>query len=327
MFKDKRRDALFGAAALLPAAGLGLDWLTRVLFSGSLCETDACEAAGGYLKFSENSLVLLGCLFFLSLFVLSRLPDEKKQYGWSAIWVLLIGALAFDGALMGYQATVPGPFCLLCAGTAAGLFLVLAAAALHGKFWVAFVLGLAVWCGGFSGNLAFEHSQSKGDIAKLPTMEEAAVAERTYIEAEEAEETENAKYCLFFSVNCPHCSEVIYNLARSEPEGRWYFSCVDQDPADLSRLAGIVRHCQEGIFFRILQAKKEHDTERPVPEKVRNAARKASAYFRSMDLPGVPTLVVKKRNGCRLYLPGTGNIARYLLNEGVVQEWYRFKKN
>lgn len=321
-----RREIFFQAAALCCALGLGLEYLLQVKFSASLCGTQACKVVGDFLQLGflgEEDLVLLGFLFFVVLFGLSCLPCRFRGYGWSVIWVLLIGALAFDGALMGYQAAVPAPFCLLCASVAVGLVVVLAGACWRDGFHVAFLLGLAVWFGAFAGNSILDHTKS---VAGTPGMEEAAFAQEVHGDA-----SDDTKYYLFFSLDCRHCSEVLLNLARVRPQGSWSLACIDRAPADLEKLASALARKDggENLFAQILRAKAGdfeagNFTPEDAPAKIRNATQKAVACFQAMNLPGVPALVVEKPNGVRMSFPGTRNIAHFLEEQGVLDTWRSF---
>lgn len=331
---NKRDYIIFGVVLIVCALGLGLEYLLRALGAGSLCGTEACEMTEKYLglaEFGENELVLLGFVFFVVLSGLLVLTWFFKRRPGSrcalvSLWVLIAGALAFDGTLMGYQLSMPGPPCLLCAIVAGAVLAVLAAACWHGKSKSAFAAGLAIWCGGFLGSSLLDHSGPFVDTANRPvSLEEAVVAQKNCCDKRSADE-----YYLFFSLGCSHCGEVLENLALSRPEGRWLLVSIDRDPESLEKLAGAVerKNGQENIFTRILEAKSggfERQENIPggsvIPSEIEKATQKAVAYFKNLDLPGVPVLIVKKQSGVRVILPGTRNIACFLMKEGKLEKW------
>lgn len=333
MLKPEPKDFLLGSVLLAGAAGLGVEFLLQTKFSTSLCGTQACDVAGSHLQagqLGEAGLLFLGFLFFVVLYGLFFLSqkvfrterDVLGRFSRTGFWTLLIGALAFDGALMGYQIITPGPVCVLCAAVAAGLLVVLVVAAWHCGFKAAFVLGLAVWVGSFAGSAILDHGHEKAQsVSDSPGIQEAAAVQEVFDES-------GARYCLFFSFNCSHCSEVLFNLAQSDLSGRWHIACLDRDPEALARLAEVAS--QEGqygnVFMRLMRAKaikiKQNGAESGYPpENLKTASENALACFRNWNLPGVPTLVVEKQNGVRVSLPGTRNIASFLQEEGFLNQW------
>ena len=333
MFKFGSKNFLFGSVLLAGAAGLGVEFLLQTKFSASMCVTKACDVAGSYLQvgqLGEAGLLFLGFLFFVVLYGLFFLSQKVSRTGRNVLgrlsragfWTLMLGALAFDGALMGYQVITPGPVCVLCTTVAAGLLVVLVLAAWHCGFKAAFVLGLAVWVGSFAGSAVLDHGHEKAQsVPDAPGIQEAAAVKEVFDES-------GNRYCLFFSFNCSHCSEVLFNLAQSDLSGCWYISCLDRNPESLARLAEVVS--QEGrygnVFMRLLRAKaakiKQNGVEAGyLPETLKKASKNALACFRNWNLPGVPTLVVEKQNGIRVSLPGARNIASFLLEEGFLNQW------
>ncbi|MEF8824101.1 MAG: hypothetical protein V5A14_05725 [Desulfohalobiaceae bacterium] len=321
MVKGNIRDLVLGAVILLCAVGLSLDYILQSLGVGSLCGTEACEVVGGYVRFGEKWLVMLGSLFFWILFGLFFFACRyERQVLWGVAVLALIGAMAFDGALLGYQFVGLGLMCWICVAVAAGLFLVLVATAWRRASWLLLVAGIAVWCGAFAGNSLLQFTPD------MPRLQETAFLEQS-AEAKQ----DGPQYYFFFSLNCHHCSEVLYNLARVAPtSGTWHFAAVNREPASRAKLAwaaeaGSSEGAERGnAFARILKAKETQISGTPpIPEKVRQATRKAGDYFRSRDFRGVPVLVILKESGVRISLTGVEHISRYLWEQGVVSEWAR----
>jgi len=315
MYITDRRGLVLGGIAFLCAAGLSLDYVLQSMGVGSLCGTQACKVVGGYVRFGEKGLLLLGSLFFWILFGLFFFACRyERSLLWGVAILGLIGALAFDGALLGYQFVGLGLMCWICVGVAAGLALVLVAAAWRRRAWLLLAAGLAVWCGGFAANSLLQVTPD------MPRLQETA-----FLEQGPSDARSGTRYYFFFSLDCPHCSEVLYNLSRVAPvSGTWHFAAVNRDPASRAKLARAVQPSEGGnnVFDRVLQAKRaDVSGNLPVPEGVRRATRKAGVYFRAMGFRGVPVLVVAKRSGIRISLTGVNNISRYLWEEDVVSEW------
>ena len=321
MRKGNIRNLVLGAVILLCAVGLSLDYILQSLGAGSLCGTEACEVVGGYVRIGEIGLLLFGSLFFWILFgVFFFACRYERPVLWAAVVLALVGALAFDGALLGYQFVGLGLMCWLCVAVAAGLFLVLAATAWRRASWLLLLAGIAVWCGAFAANSLLQFTPDMPRLQETAFLEQSAEAKK-----------DGPQYYFFFSLNCPHCSEVLYNLARVAPtSGTWHFAAVNRDPASRAKLAwaaetGSSEGADRGnAFARILKSKKTQISGTPpIPEKVRQATRKAGDYFRSRGFRGVPVLVVLKDNGVRISLTGVEHISRYLWEQGVVSEWAR----
>lgn len=316
MHRADRRGLVLGAAVLLSAVGLSLEYILQAQGAGSLCGTEACEVVGGYVRFGEKGLVLLGSLFFWILFGLFFFACRyERGWLWGTALLGLLGALAFDGALLGYQFVGLGLMCWICAAVGAGLILVLAATAWRRRSLLILAAGLAVWCGGFAANSVLQLTP------EIPRLEETA-----FLEQSDGQKKSGAQHYLFFSLQCGHCAEVLYNLSRVAPvPGSWHLAAVDRDPAARAKLAQAVALAgeeEENAFASVLRAKQAEAPERAgVPQQLRRATRKAGVYFRAMELRGVPVLVVRKASGVRISLTGVDNISRYLWEEGVVSEW------
>jgi len=316
MRKGNIRNLVLGAVILLCAVGLSLDYILQSLGAGSLCGTEACEVVGGYVRFGEKWLVMLGSLFFWVLFGFFFFACRyERPVLWAVVVLALVGALAFDGALLGYQFVGLGLMCWICVAVAAGLFLVLAALAWRRASLFLLVAGIAVWCGAFAGNSLLQFTPDMSRLQETAFLEQSASSGQG-----------GPQYYLFFSLECPHCTEVFYNLARAAPtSGTWHFAAVNRDAPSRAKLAWAASSENgDSAFARILRAKKVELSGNPsVPENVREATRKAGNYFRSRDFGGVPVLVVLKDNGVRISLTGVQHISRYLWEQGVVSEWAR----
>ncbi|MCF8029484.1 MAG: hypothetical protein K9K39_01150 [Desulfohalobiaceae bacterium] len=321
MRKGNIRDIVLGTVILLCAVGLTLEYALQAQGAGSLCGTQACEVVGRYIRIGEIGLLLFGSLFFWILFGLFFFACRyERPVLWGVAVLGLIGALAFDGALLGYQFVGLGLMCWLCVAVAAGLFLVLVATAWRRASWLLLVGGIAVWCGAFAANSLLQFTPHMPSLQETAFLEQSAEAEHN-----------GPQYYLFFSLDCPHCSEVLFNLARVAPiSGTWHFAAVNRDPASRAKLAWAAKaSSSEGAdrgnaFLRILKSKKtEISGSTSIPKKVREATRKAGNYFRSRNFRGVPVLVVLKENGVRVSLTGVEHISRYLWEQGVVSEWAR----
>ena len=293
--------------------GLGLDIYLRVSTGGSICPTEACAIVGDYVKISELNLVALGLTFFALFWGVYFFASRyDKKWLWSGALLLILGALAFDGAILGFQYFTIQQECHLCFGVGAALLLVLLLFAMVRKDVIVLMLGICVWLGGAAG----------GSILNIPDRA-PQLEQLRGITWSGPEAGQWPRFYYFFSLHCPHCTTVLVNLAQNEPRDyNWTLLPLDTSPGDLRKIARAMEtDMQEKNIFqeivRLEQSRVPPDVE--VPENLTGKIEQVRAYFRGNRFSGVPLMIVDERPGRRLILTGGSDILGYLYDQGVIK--------
>jgi len=195
----KHTDKITQGIALLAAAFVGVQMAT-ILFSGdAFCLNQGCKVVEELTKVPPLFVNLAGFLFFVTLFVSSRWLKNgpHPQVSWTSL--LLLGGLAAEGVLVGYQVFVIRTlcsYCLIVFGVV--LFLNL----IGGLRQI--ILGLSVFAATIVAFSALNFGQPQLTL-KNRTLLSGTFAKTSCIAPE------NQLY-LFFSANCPHCQTVIKTL-------------------------------------------------------------------------------------------------------------------
>ena len=304
------------------ALTLSVDVWLQYAHHSSLCTTSACQVVGEYVRFGELMLIKAGAIFFWVLWLLVFFAGRyDKAWLWGLITLILMGALAFDGGLLGFQFVGLQEKCQLCIGVGLALFVLVALFAWIRKSWLIFFLGLAVWCGGFAANSVLNFSTD------LPVLQKTAFL--SWPETREDPPVKRVpRYHLFFSLSCGHCSKVIANLAVNKTDqADWTFHIMDHRDEDLARLAHILDSNQTASnpFLEILHWESEEEIPAiAIPDSLRDAIDGAKTYFSRSGFRGVPMLIVDERPGVRVTLSGANNITQYLRQKGLLKQFIRF---
>lgn len=306
----------------LLSAGLFLSaevWMQAVKHT-SFCTTSACDVVGEYVRFGEGNLIKMGAIFFWTLWTLVFFGGRyDKPWIWGSAAMLFLGALAFDGALLGFQFIGLKEKCLLCIVVAGLLFAGLGLFSWVRRSVLTFLLGVAVWGGGFTANAVL-------DLGVTPP----AITDTAFLT--HATAPDNApQHVLFFSLHCDHCSKILANLAINAGElpGKWLLSCTDNKEDDLYRLAHILASnaTAENPFLEVLRLESLESVDPiPVPDELRRTVREARAYFKMKGFGGIPVMVVLERPGWEIVLRGETNITEYLRMRGYLQRELQFPR-
>lgn len=285
--------------------------LLQTYAASTLCPTTACAIVGGYVRFGEAMLRVVGAVYLSLLWALLFFAGRyDKMWLWGGLTVALMGGLAFDGALLGFQFMTLEEFCLICVGVAAVLFLTLLGYSFLRKSLLIGVLGIAVWSAGFLANTV------------LTPPKPTPAIDRTVLFKRPADNNATVRYHLFFSLHCPACSELLLNLSVNNPrEVNWHFSALDDGKADRMRLTHIVQseRLQKNPFLEILHYEVAKDLQDvPVPQEVRQAVEKAQTYFVNGRFQNIPLLIVRERAGKSIVLKGAREIIDFLVEEGLL---------
>lgn len=315
---------LLHALLIITALGLVLDLVFRNVLGTSLCPTEACAIVGDYVRIGESNLVFTGLVFFLVLWLVYFLARRfNRTWLWGSATLLLMGGLAFDGGLMGFQFAVVQQSCDLCIAVAAALLLALVLFAVVRRQAFLVLLGLAVWLGGGAvGAMIDQPSQPSSSAAGVNhRLEDIEVIRWSGPDADQW-----PRFYFFFSLHCPHCSEVLIRLAlEEETPGRftWDFVPLDTDPKDLQRIAALqaMDLKDKNPFYEILLMEQTRGVpEAEVPESLKKAIHEARAYFQTRGFRGVPVTVVQQGPGEKTVLVGADNALRFFYREGIVSD-------
>ncbi len=310
----KIRLRIFQLLCLAAALTLSADVWMQVIQSKSLCMTESCQAVGGYVRFGEIVLVLAGAIFYWLLWLLSFFAGRyERGWLWQGVTLFLLGALAFDGALLGFQFVSLQENCLLCIGVGLTLFLTAAILAWNREKRYIFLLACAVWLGGFAANGILNPRPETVRLQELDVITRNPDAERKW-----------PQFYLFFGLHCPHCSELLANLAVNNRDPfTWHLIPMNKKQEDLSRVAGILdsEGLDKNTFLAVLRFEsmdnKDLKQKKPPEEVVQDIGR-AQSFFTNRGFRGVPLLIVQEKAGKRVILEGRGTIMKYLQKKKLV---------
>ncbi len=301
------------AVIFLAAAGLSVEAWMQLYAGRSLCSTSACEVVGEFVRIGEAGLVVTGAVFFWLVWAVVFFARRYPQpWLWGSATLLVCGALAFDGGLLGYQFMGLGEQCLLCLAVGLSLGLVTALLARVRGSWLLLFLGLAVWTGGFAANSVLRIDPDSPPVAETAFLESAGDASKAPL-----------RLHLFFSLHCGHCSELAANLAVNQAwqKAYWTLSATDSAERDLRRLAAIQRDgdAASNPFVSILRVESQKEVPKgPVPEAIRRATHKTQVFFRHRRWRGVPVLLAQEGLGKKVVLTGKEHIMRYLARQDIL---------
>ena len=307
---------LFLAAAFLSSEV----WLQSVRHT-SFCTTSACDVVGEYVRFGEGNLIKMGAAFFWFLWVLVFFAGRyDKKWLWGTATLVLMGALAFDGSILGFQFMGLKEKCLLCIGVGSALFISCFLYAWLRKSFLIALLGIAVWSGGFAANSIL-------DLNVTPP----AILDTVFTSYENT--PDNApQHVLFFSLHCDHCAKILANLSINAKDlpGKWHLASTDNKEDDLFRLATIMSSnaSKENLFLEALRIESlEKIDPVPIPDELRRKVHESRAYFKMKGFQGIPVLVVMEKPGWEMILRGEGNILEYLRIRGYLKRELYFPEN
>ncbi len=309
---------LLHAALLLAALGLGLDLIIRGTMGVSICPTEACHIVGEYVRIGESNLVLMGFVFLLILWLVYFFARRyNRAWMWGLATILIMGALSFDGGLMGFQFLVIKEPCLLCIIVAVSLFVILALFALVRKKAFLFILGMTVWIAGMTaGGILQPPATTAG---QSPALEDVGV-----IRWADEDAREWPRFHFFFSLHCPHCTEVMLHLAQEGEEPlnySWHFIPLDTDPEDLKKITALKQMdlSDKNPFYEILlmeQHPRTPDVE--IPAQLQEIVHQARLYFQVQGFRGVPVTIVQKGPDEKKVLTGAEEAMQYLRDKGII---------
>jgi len=103
-------NGLFTKVAIIGVVWVGLE-LVMGIFHKSVCTSSGCTMAASFNRYPEFVMLSIGILLFIVLGILKKKKKEKL------LDVILIGALASEGYLQGFEIFVAHTFCIFCTVT------------------------------------------------------------------------------------------------------------------------------------------------------------------------------------------------------------------
>ena len=294
------------------ALALTVEDLLNTYANQSLCQTVACGVVGSYVLLGESLLTVAGVFYFALLWALVFFAGRYEEpWLWGGASLVLLGGLAFDGGLLGFQFVYLREFCALCTAVAGVLFLALFLYAGVRRSLIIALLGVAVWTGGFAANSVLTPPK------RTPTLD------KTVLLSSPADENATPMQ-LFFSLDCPACANVMLSLGMRNPRGvSWRFSVLDSDGQALERMA----HAREDKLFEmipflsILRGKVEEEVPPiQVPSEFKNRVQRAQTWFVNSGYKAVPLLLVRETPGRNVVLKGSEAILEYLVQQGLLPQ-------
>lgn len=285
------------------------------LHGSSLCQTSACEIVGNYLLISEQNLVAGGAAFFWILTVLfffaQRYPKQLSNFP----FLVLVVAMAFDGTLLGFQYFTIKQKCLLCMVTAAALLLTTGFYCLARKKTVISLLCLLAWVSGFSANGIMHMPEPTGAFSHMVFYQR-----NTEQTVDDQADTTNT---LVFSMECPHCLEIIDRLAETNPQKDiWRLATIDKDNNSLMKISRFLDLVQQtdNPFLLISQIKQKSLEQHPIKRSLKTKAEKALTFLGNLNINRIPLLVVEDTKTQRTILIGSHAIHKHLAEKSFADK-------
>ena len=274
----------------------------------SLCQTSACQIVGRYILFGEPVLLAFGAGFFI---ILAGLIFFAGRYGKNSLVpalpvLTIIGAAAFDGALLGFQFITLRQHCQLCISVALALATI---ALLHSsslRQWIIFGSACAAWVAGFMASA----------ILIMPEVAAAHSGMIFYERAATREFPEAPTATLIFSMECPHCQEVLSALAQKNPKNiSWKFAAIDNSVDAINKLGYFYEHSatSENPFQLVLDSK--HSSSKPAGAsgaKLLESTRQARIFLANNGITGIPFLGFQETKERGTFRVGSLEIAAFI---------------
>lgn len=301
-----------GPLAISLAGALTLSLESYLKLQGkSLCSTTACAVVGTSIRFGEPLLIGGGAVFFWLFTAVYFFSRRYPQYLQHLPTVLLLSALAFDGALIGFQFFALDQRCLLCLSVATLLIILALSQAIAQRSFILFFGALGIWLGSF---IAL-------GILKMP-LPASAYSNMSFYEYKPQTNSSGSlsvdvpdTYTLIMSLHCSHCQEVIAYLSDHPPiTNKFRFATIDQDQDSLKKISRFTKEVlhQENqfAFFKNIE-------NAPIPlnqaisKGLMEKANYAQQFLINLDITGVPVLLAETKTEKKLLI-GTDSIIDFL---------------
>jgi len=310
------------ALGYLAAVVLGIELLMQSR-GASFCKTVTCDIIGDYTRFGEVFVLGAGIQFFL---VLATMMFFAHRYAKArslpvVVTLMLVGAMAFEGVLLGFQFFSLQAVCLICAGVFATVFLLTilwSLAVADGKI---FLLGTAACIAGIIGMYLLNPAPGlgKGEIGLDPVYQQAGFTDPT---------VQKRRLTLITSMTCPHCETVILQMALHKDvlqDDLLSLAFIDNKEQPLEAVglfAANVDRTEDplNLLFAIKSGQAGNSTGLVAPDdatidSVRKKNLHTSQFLKLMGLTGVPVLIADEDGEQKRILVGVNAILQYLVIE------------
>ena len=309
------------AFGCLVAVVLGIELLMQSR-GASFCKTVTCDIIGDYTRFGEIFVLGAGILFFLVLATSMFFAHRYGKAGWLPVVVtmMLVGALAFEGVLLGFQFFSLQAVCLLCAGVFAAVFLLTILWSLAVADSKVFLLGISACVAGIIGMYFLNPAPAgpgKGEIGLDPVYQQAGFTDYR---------VRKRRLTLIISMACPHCTTVIHQMALHKDVLRddlLSLAFIDnrKQPLEVGSLfaANVDRTKYPlDLLFAVKSGRAGNSTGLVAPDdaiidSVRKKNLHTSQFLKLMGLKGVPVLIADENGEQKRILVGVKAILHYLL--------------
>ncbi len=313
------RVAVCSAVGLLAAIMLAVEMFMQSK-GASLCKTVTCDVIGDYTRFGETFILAAGIQFFLLIATAMFFVRRYAEAGWlsTAVSLLLVGAMASEGVLLGFQFFSLQSVCLLCAAVFVTICVLLALWSFAVRNSRLFLFGVAACLAGLVGmyTLNVAPGLGKGNVGLDPVYRQAGFTDSS---------VQKRRLTLITSMTCPHCSKVILQMARHADvlhDDLLAFAFIDSKDVPLQAVALFAANMDRTeTVLPLLYAIKNGETgqsnsfHKPDAEQV-DAVRKknlhTSQFLQLMGLNGVPVLVADENSEQIRILVGVEAILQYL---------------
>ncbi len=279
------------------------------LYGKSVCNTKACDLVSNYIAIPESLLISGGALGFwcvsLLIFFSLRYQDKAK---FVPILPLAL-ALALDSSLIGFQFFTIQQYCLICIIVALLLVLATVLYCLQVRYYAILSCLLIVWIGAFG--------IQKIMVMPMPASAYDSMSFYKSKPPETSQEKAKQKITLIFSMNCPHCLEVIKFLSEKELYKKYAVSlvCVDKDRKSLDQLQNFLEEVPSvpNPFQHLSEIKeKSKQFNGKVNKKLQISSQNGLVFLSNLGIRSVPVMLIEPSENEKNILISSDQILKYL---------------
>lgn len=283
---------------------------TLSLYGVSLCKTSACDIVANFLNIKEDLLIAGGAAFFWCLSALFHFSYRNKKSYFYASTILVMIAVAFDGSLIGYQFFTINEFCLLCHLVALSLILIGCTWVIAERHFLLLFCILAAWTGGFFSQSIMSMpvpSASPHNMVIYDTTRPSPATDPNY-----------PSITLFFSMNCPHCMEIVEFLESQElNKANWKFASVDLDTQSLEKLVLFTERASthQNVFSTLYDIKKMKTSSLTNSDSISSIKERNTQSLRfltTLGINSIPVILVEETSSKTIILRGKEQSLGYI---------------
>jgi hypothetical protein len=254
----------------------------------SICNTPACEVVGTYLSIPESALVTIGAAIFSLLFLLLFFTKRYHRYPLLPL-LLLIPAMSFDGALIGYQVFTIKEYCALCFGIAALLTTIIIFYCLAHRLFLILIISVFVWVSSFCATAIIDPPPPSGVFHQMAFLDARGI---------QSDKIDKPTVTLIFSMECPHCIDLISFIGQSDYTAvNWRLASTDLDKQSINKINTFLDELSPGInIFKQLQMTKERISLSPSVDDgktILSKNKKTHSFMANIGISSIPLVVIE----------------------------------